>query len=277
MARAFGAWIDRMCWGRVAISARPARPLKDLDGAPDRIRGALGAALRDRATHRDAAALHRVLFGGGGGETRPPPFTLHTDAADAADDLRVTLNLFGAAANYLVAAAEGLDLALRGGIRSGPDSPARITFTCAAPVFGRRSGFPAPTPPRPTGLRLRLRTPLYLGRSDGTVHGSIDALPEAIAHRMGLLAADWTTAPPMPPAPLRLSEHLRIEEHSIRPVPFERWSQSHPHPIRKVMFSGEAVFSGDPTPFLPLLAFAAVFHAGKMTAHGPGRIGWVAT
>lgn len=258
-------------WARVRIGAASPEPLRDGLTLPDRIRGALGSALADQQVHRDAAALHRILFGAAaqdGGTLRP--FTIQCDSRDARTE--VTLNLLGGAASFLDAAGAGLIAALRGGIRIAQNNKRRVPLRCEDPVFERHVGFTPCGPGSANRLHIRLVTPLLLRRGRHGVAGTLDDLPHVIARRLHWLSRLWTDTEVDVQSPGRMSRRLRVQETRLHPVSYERYSRSHPDGMHCVMLGGSIVYVGNPMPFMPLLAFAEIFHAGSMTAQGAGRL-----
>ncbi|NYS26048.1 CRISPR system precrRNA processing endoribonuclease RAMP protein Cas6 [Rhodobacteraceae bacterium 2376] len=258
-------------WARVQVSATSPEPLRDSVTLPDRIRGALGRALADHKTHRDAAALHRILFGAvaqDGSSLRP--FTIQCDSRGGRTE--VTLNLLGGAASLLDAAGAGLVAALQGGIRVAPNNKRRALLQCEDPVFERHVGFTPCGPGSATRLHIRLVTPLLLRHGRHGVAGSLDPLPHVIARRLHWLSRLWTDTGVDVTSPGPLSQGLRVHEARLHPVNYQRYSRTHPEGMQFVMLGGSIVFIGNPMPFMPLLAFAEVFHAGSMTAQGAGRL-----
>lgn len=258
-------------WACVAVDCTLPRGFEDGPDLPDRVRGAMGARLREQPAGSDGALLHALMFPEDDADGGTRPFTLQCD--HARDRLAIRLNLAGRVANLSVVAGFALRAALAGGIRMATENRRRVALDPSAPRFARHLGFEIRGVARPDRLHLRAVTPLALRRGRSGIAGSIDTLPVNIERRFRGLCQDWHE--PVVGAsgiPSRFSARLDLADSAMTPMIFDHWSNARSEPSRVACVRGEAVAYGDCRVFLPLLAFAAVFHAGSSTALGLGRI-----
>lgn len=264
-------------WARVTVTCVLPQGFDTSEDLPDRLRGAMGARLSEQPSNSDAALLHQLIVDDQDmGEDITRPFTIQCN--DLAGRVEIRVHLAGMAANMMVVTGFALRAALAGGVRMGRNNRRRVGLECSPPVFERRMGFETRSTTRPDRLHLRLTTPLSLRRGARGIAGSIDTLPLNIEQRFRRLAADWHFPVEVPSRiPPRLSWSGALEESGLGATTYEHWSRFRTEPARVPAVRGTALLYGNCRPFLPLLAFAEVFHAGSSTAFGLGRIEYSAT
>ena len=273
-------------WCSVTLTCPLPAEFADMPDLPDRLRGAIGNRLRERPPGGDAALLHGLMHAGSDGKTEMVrPVVLQTDRHN--NTLVVRLHLAGTAANLMVTASHALRAALTGGIRMGTEIRYRVALDPGPADFARHLGFTDNSPAGADRLYLRLSTPLSLriGRNraaartpDASTATSISTLPWNIESRFRRLAAAFHRPVTVPSGiPRRLTDLLVLADDRTYPHIYLHYSKSHRDPIPVSGIGGELILSGRCQPYLSLLAFARVFHAGSSTAFGLGRIEYAAT
>lgn len=284
MTDAFEAALATFPWASVRLTCALPPEFADLPDLPDRLRGAIGNRLRERPTGSDAALLHKLMYGDGEGrDGAVRPVVLQTDRQG--NMLTVRLHLAGTAANLMVTAGHALRAALTGGVRMGTDIRYHVALDPGPPMFARHLGFVDNSPAGADRLYLHLATPLSLrmgkgrtGNASVSTTPSIQTLPWNIESRFRRLAKAFHR--PVTAAsgiPRRLSDLLALTEDTTYPVTFLHYSKSHRDPVPISAVGGELIHAGRCYVYLPLFAFARVFHAGSGTAFGLGRIEYAAT
>lgn len=285
MSDPFQAALATFPWASVTLTCALPAEFAELPDLPDRLRGAIGNRLRERPAGGDAALLHSLMHDDKEGlDAAIRPVVLQTDRGGNSM-LQVRLNLAGTAANLMVTAAHALRAALMGGIRMGTDIRYRVALEPGPPEFARHVGFADNSQSGADRLYLRLATPLSLriGKAHGKIVStatapSIQNLPWNIESRFRRLSGAFHLPVTAPSGiPRRLTDLLEATEDATYPQPFIHYSRSHRDPVLIPAVQGHMIYAGRCQVYLPLLAFARVFHAGSGTAFGLGRIEYAAS
>ncbi|MDT8379304.1 MAG: CRISPR system precrRNA processing endoribonuclease RAMP protein Cas6 [Desulfotignum sp.] len=123
-------------------------------------------------------------------------------------------------------------------------------------------------------LRLRLITPLRItGREKGPADLPFDVLIRSLIRRCTALLNTWGQGEPN----LNYTELARkaadvtITDNHLSWFDWKRYSARQDRKMFMGGLTGEITYTGDLTPFMPLLAMGQTVHAGKNTAFGLGK------
>lgn len=207
---------------------------------------------------------------GRGPRYRLAPWVLWTDLQEGL--LVAHLRLFGPAAPHAWRWRTALELAAARGIGRGRRAFVPASLELRESTFAQLLPL---CPPAGAPLLVRFCSPLRLV-TDGkpaAVAPSFAALLLAVHRRLRLAQLCWSevtpSAPPQaPPSP----SDVPLMAHAVAWQEYSRYSRRQQRAMRLGGVTGEAVYGGDWASYWPLLATAAVLHAGKLTTMGFGRV-----
>ncbi|WP_186442940.1 CRISPR system precrRNA processing endoribonuclease RAMP protein Cas6 [Desulfobotulus alkaliphilus] len=135
--------------------------------------------------------------------------------------------------------------------------------------------FPETWPAHGKAVRIVLDTPLRL-KVDGRLPADLpfDLFVRQALRRMSSLFNAWGDGEPELDYPemIRMAGNIRIREKNLRWFDWQRYSNRQESRMFMGGLTGDVLYEGDLTPFLPLLSLAEALHVGKNTMFGLGRV-----